>query len=113
MSTFEQGDIVRIPFPYRDRLVRQHRPALVVRSKQAGGGGRLLWVVMITSAENRQWSGDVALGDRYEAAGLPVPSLIMTEKIATIEARHAEALDRFDQDLLHAVIFNIRETLRL
>ncbi len=30
MASFEQGDIVRVPFPYTDRSTRQHRPALVV-----------------------------------------------------------------------------------
>jgi hypothetical protein len=28
--TFEQGDVVRVPFPYADRPVKQHWPALVV-----------------------------------------------------------------------------------
>lgn len=30
MPTFEQGEVVRVPFPYTDRETRQHRPALVV-----------------------------------------------------------------------------------
>jgi len=40
---------------------------------------------MITSAENRIWSGDVPIRD-LAAAGLPAPSVIRTAKIATIEA---------------------------
>lgn len=48
---------------------------------------------MITSAENRGWDGDVMVGD-LDATGLPVPSVIRTAKIATIEARDAEALGR-------------------
>ena len=90
MRSFEQGDVVRVPFPYTDRSTRQRRPALVV----SGGGlvedGLLLWVAMITSAENRARPGDVPLGESYAEAGLPAPSLIRPCKLATIESDHAE-----------------------
>lgn len=89
MPTFEQGDIVRVPFPYTDRSTRQHRPALVVSRGPIGEAGALLWVVMITSAENRAWPGDVPIAD-HAKAGLPAPSVIRPTKIATIEASHAE-----------------------
>ena len=93
MATFRQGDVVRVPFPYTDRSTRQHRPALVVSRGDIGEGGGLLWVVMITSAENRRWAGDVEIED-LDAAGLPAPSIVRPCKIATIEARHAEPLGR-------------------
>jgi mRNA interferase MazF len=92
--TFEQGDVVRVPFPYTDRETRQHRPALVVSRGGIGDRGSLLWVVMITSAANRGWSGDVSLVAGYAEMGLPVPSLIRTTKIATIDAIHAERIGR-------------------
>ena len=44
-----------------------------------------LWVVMITSAENRGWPDDVPVAN-LKLAGLPVPSLIRSAKIATIDA---------------------------
>ncbi|MGO4263873.1 type II toxin-antitoxin system PemK/MazF family toxin, partial [Lysobacter sp. TAB13] len=59
-SEFSQGDVIRVPFPYTDRNTRQHRPALVVSHGGVGEGEGLLWVVMITSAENRSWPGDVS-----------------------------------------------------
>lgn len=59
MATFEQGDVVRVPFPYTDSETRQHRPALVVFRGGLEEGGTLLWVLMITSAQNRRWPGDV------------------------------------------------------
>ncbi len=92
MRAFEQGDVVRVPFPYTDRNTRQHRPALVVTHGGIGQAAAFLWVVMITSAENRPWPGDVPLVEDHEAAGLPVPSVVRTAKIATIEARHADRL---------------------
>lgn len=91
MPTFEAWDVVKVPFPYTDRPVRQRRPALVVAAGQLESEHGLLWVVMITSAENRRWSGDVAVSD-LEAAGLPAASVVRTAKIATIDAAMAERL---------------------
>lgn len=104
MPDFSQGSVVRVPFPYTDRSTRQRRPALVVSGQALGEGARLLWVVMITSAENRNWPGDVALTDNYASVGLPAPSLIRPCKIATIEAAHAEPLGQVDQQTLTGVL---------
>lgn len=89
--TFETWDIVRVPFPYTDRPVRQRRPALVISAGDLQTRHGLVWVAMITSAENRGWSGDVAVSD-LAAAGLPAASIVRPAKIATIEARDAERL---------------------
>jgi mRNA interferase MazF len=110
MPPFKQGDVVRVPFPYTDRSTRQHRPALVVSALGIGENSNLLWVVMITSAGNRAWSGDLAIG-RYEEAGLPAPSIIRPCKIATIEARHAERLGHIKPRLTIEVVSAIRRIL--
>ena len=93
MATFEQGDVIKVPFPYTDRTLRQSRPALVVSTARLEDRHRLLWVVMITSAENRGWPDDVPVAN-LTMAGLPVPSLIRSAKIATIEASDASKLGR-------------------
>lgn len=100
---FDQGDVIRVPFPYTDRPVRQNRPALVVSRGGVGEDERFLWVVMITSAENRPWPGDVAIGDLYPSVGLPAPSLVRTVKIATIEASSAEKLGHIPPTLMAEV----------
>ncbi|UEM18061.1 type II toxin-antitoxin system PemK/MazF family toxin (plasmid) [Bradyrhizobium barranii subsp. barranii] len=110
MPAFKQGDVVRVPFPYTDRSTRQHRPALVVSTGGIGENGNLLWVVMITSAENRTWPGDIAIS-RYEEAGLPAPSIIRPCKIATIEARDAERLGRIKPRLMIEVLSEMRGIL--
>jgi mRNA interferase MazF len=102
MATFRQGDVVRVPFPYTDRSTRQHRPALVVSHGEVGDAGALLWVTMITSAENRRWADDFEVEDP-DGAGLPAPSIIRPCKIATIEARHAEQLGRIPPTLMAEV----------
>ena len=90
MQTFERGDVVKIPFPYRDSATRQSRPALVVSTPRLQDFHGLLWVVMITSAENRGWPDDVPVAD-LKMAGLPVPSLIRSAKTGMIDASAASS----------------------
>jgi mRNA interferase MazF len=91
MPTFKAWDVVKVPFPYTDRPVRQHRPALVVAAGQLEANHGLLWVLMITSAENRRWDNDVVISD-LDTAGLPAPSMVRCAKIATIESRDADRI---------------------
>lgn len=111
MRTFEKGAIVRVPFPYTDRNTQQRRPALVVSDGGVGEEGALLWVVMITSAENRAWPGDVSLEATFREAGLPVPSVVRPCKIATIEGRLAEPIGAIQPGLLRKVEDAIRRQL--
>jgi mRNA interferase MazF len=111
MASFEQGDIIRVPFPCTDRTTRQRRPALVVSAGGIGEEDSLLWVVMITSAENRPWPGDLPLGKSYEESGLPAPSVIRPCKLATIEARHAEPLGRIKPAMMAKVTSALRRYL--
>ena len=89
---------MRVPFPYTDRPVHQYRPALVISRTGTGEDRRLVWVLMITSAENKLWPGDVDLGDEFREAGLPVPSLVRTAKVATIETTLAEIFERSERE---------------
>ena len=91
MANFKPWDVVKVPFPYTDRPVRQYRPGLVVTAEPAASRRGLLWVFMITSADNRGGDGDVAVSD-LATAGLPAPSVVRCAKIATIEARDAERI---------------------
>ena len=113
MLRFEQGDTIRVPFPYTARATRQRRPALVISAGGRGEDGRLLWVAMITSAENRPWPGDLPLGPAYRQAGLPAPSIVRACKVATIEAAHAEPLGRLAPELMDEVVSLLRQSLGL
>ncbi len=93
MANFKRGDIIKVPFPYTDRSTRQSRPALVVSSSDLEDTHGLLWVLMITSAENRGWLNDVPINNLTDA-GLPAASVIRTAKIATIEADDAAKLGK-------------------
>lgn len=91
--TFSRGDVVKVPFPYTDSATRQSRPALVVSGPDLEVHHGLLWVLMITSAANRGWSGDVGIA-RLQGTGLPVASVVRTAKIATIDCAHATGIGR-------------------
>jgi mRNA interferase MazF len=110
MPIFKAGDVVRVPFPYTDRNTRQHRPALVISDGGIGDDRELLWVLMITSSENRPWIGDIAI-PHHQDAGLPAPSVIRTAKIATIEGSHADKLGSVLPATLAEVVQRVGEIL--
>ncbi len=82
---FAPYDVVVVPFPYADRLAEKRRPAIVISAPGLERRHGLVWLAMITSAENRGWDSDVAVSD-LTAAGLPAPSLVRPAKIATADA---------------------------
>jgi mRNA-degrading endonuclease toxin of MazEF toxin-antitoxin module len=110
MASFRQADVIKVPFPYTDRSTRQSRPALVVSASGIEEAHGLLWVVMITSAANRGWPGDVPVTNPA-AAGLPAPSVIRTAKIATIEASDAARLGKVSPALFRQVAMRLEQTL--
>lgn len=112
MRSFEAGDVVRVPFPYTNRETKQHRPALVI-SDGSIGSGMLLWVLMITSRQNRAWRGDVPIDDEPTQSGLPAPSVVRTLKLATIETAVAERIGRVSNAVLAAVRAEVRTVLGL
>jgi mRNA-degrading endonuclease toxin of MazEF toxin-antitoxin module len=112
MAAFEQGDVIKVPFPYTDRATRQYRPALVVSKGAIEAAHGLLWVLMITSAANRGWPGDVAVTN-LSMAGLPAPSVIRTAKIATIEVGDAIRLGRMSASTLKQALGKVSAELGL
>ena len=110
MASFRQADVIKVPFPYTDRSTRQSRPALVVSASGIEEAHGLLWVVMITSAANRGWPGDVPVTN-LAAAGLPAPSVIRTAKIATIEASAAARLGKVSPALFRQVAMRLEQAL--
>ena len=107
---FAVWDIVKVPFPYTDRPIRQNRPALVIAAGELEATHGLLWLAMITSAANRGWTGDVMISD-LPAAGLPVPSIVRTAKLATIEARDAQRLGTLPPADRNSVSRSLRDWL--
>jgi mRNA interferase MazF len=93
---FDPFDIVVVPFPYADRLAEKRRPALVISNRKLAAHD-LVWVAMITSADNESWSRAIAIAD-LDRAGLSAPSLVRPAKIACIEpSRIGRCIGRLDK----------------
>ena len=103
MANCDVWDVVKIPFPYTNRPVQQSRPALVIGRHNETGSPDLLWLLMITSASNRVWVGDIDIPDLM-TAGLPVASIVRTAKMATIDA--------FTATRIGSIAFSDRQGIR-
>ncbi len=90
---FKPFDVVAVPFPYADRAAEKRRPAVVVSAPEVEREHGLIWLAMITSADNPSWPCDIAIAD-LTAAGLPHASVVRPVKIATVEAARATHLGR-------------------
>ena len=96
---FVPGDVVKVPFPYTDRSTRRRRPALIVSSPVLQRAHGLSWVLMITSAANRGWEGDVEIVDLAQT-GLPAASVVrsaaylgrVTPEVLAVVHRHLSAM---------------------
>ena len=104
---FDPFDIVVVPFPYADRLAEKRRPALVISNRKLAAHG-VIWLAMITSAENEPWSSDVAIAN-LDRAGLPAPSVVRPTKIACIEpGRIDRRIGRLDKAAARRVAQRLR-----
>ena len=74
MKTFNQYDVVVVPFPFTEKLASKRRPAIVISHPESMGEGRLI-LAMVTSSQHEPWPQDVLVRD-IEAAGLTIPCRI-------------------------------------
>ncbi len=82
----EPGDVVLVPFPYRDRDATSTRPAIVVSSREYNETGDLV-IAGITSHTPRS-SWDYAL-QNWNAAGLRLVSTVRM-LLATVAASRVQ-----------------------
>ena len=97
------GDVVWVPFPFVETPRLRERPALVIGVLAPSSDVGLLWVLMITSAENKGWLGDVSLEDCYLESGLTVPCVIRTAKVSTVETKRARRSGSVSDGIFAAV----------
>ncbi len=84
--TFEQFTVVKVPFPFTDRLAPKNRPALVLSTPERFNtlSGHSV-MAMITTGAGAAWPLDCPLAD-LETAGLPAASLVRF-KLFTLDHR--------------------------
>ena len=82
-SNFKPWDVVVVPFPYSDHPDEKVRPAVVLSPPTHTRATGVCSLVMITSAQNPRWEGDV-LVTNLRATGLPVPSVVRPAKVMSL-----------------------------
>jgi mRNA interferase MazF len=93
---FDAGDVVLVPFPYRDRQAERTRPAVIVSAQAYKQHGDLI-VAAITSHPSHT-PYDYALTD-WAAAGLRLPSTVrmllatMAQSRVVLQVGRLTALD--------------------
>lgn len=103
-----KGDLILIPFPFTDLTGQKNRPALVLIASE-----RDITVAIITSQTRWKEEHDVALTPTSEN-GLKKPSLIRTNKIATIDSELALGkLGSLSHAELHQLNQNLIQLLQL
>ena len=85
MSAFDSFAVLRVPFPFTDRLAQKRRPALVLSQPAFQQACGHLLLAMITSARQSSWPLDWPIED-LQAAGLPQPCVVRL-KLFTLDER--------------------------
>ncbi len=93
MSGCEVWDVVKFPCPCGSQPVQENCLGLVVATHRGKRSPSSVWVLMITSADNQRWDGDVEISF-LEPTGVTAPSVVRTVNIATLEQDQAEKIGR-------------------
>jgi len=84
--TYDRYTVVKVPFPFTDKLASKNRPALIISAaEQFNNQIEHSVMAMITSAKQSDWPLDTIITD-LSSAGLPAPSLIRL-KLFTLDHR--------------------------
>ena len=97
IQLFNRWDVVVLPYPLAGpagEIGARRRPGLIISADSLQRDYGLYWILMITSlgqaddkaSPDAQQPADIVIED-WESAGLPVPSLVRTTKILTVQAR--------------------------
>ena len=89
MTTYSQGQVVLIPFPFTNLTTTKQRPAVIVSSNTYNQTHQDVILAAITSKVPTNLMPDEYFmsGNDQKAAGLPKPSVIKLGKIVTIDQR--------------------------
>ncbi len=105
--TYEQFDVVVVPFPFTDIPASKRRPALVLstaHSFNTSVGHSAM--AMITTATHSSWALDVTIAD-LDAAGLKAPSIVRMKLFTLDHNLVLSAIGRLgdgDQDLVKGAL---------
>jgi len=108
--TYEQFTVVKVPFPFTDRLAQKNRPALILSKPERFNtlSGQSV-MAMITTGAGAPWPLDCPL-DQWQTAGLPAPSLVRF-KLFTLDHRLVRGelgrLSESDRAAVHSALASL------
>lgn len=109
-ETFEQFDVIVVPFLFTDGAASKRRPALVLSASAFNRKAGHSVLAMITSAEQSAWPNDIPLRD-LDPAGLPSRSVVRL-KLFTLDhrlvLRKAGTLSRRDAGAVRKSLYTER-----
>lgn len=107
---FARGDVVLVPFPFRDRAAAKVRPALVISARPYNATGDLI-VAAITAHPPRS-SSDYPLAG-WRVARLVAPSTVRMQLATLAASRVLYRPGRVPPADLEAIDARIRQSLEL
>jgi mRNA interferase MazF len=87
-KTYDLYEVVKVPFPFTDTKTSKVRPALIISSAKhfnAKIGSSVMAMITSVKPARHLWPADIVI-EKYQSAGLPVPSIIRF-KIFTLDHR--------------------------
>jgi mRNA interferase MazF len=83
-ETYDQFDVIKVPFPFTDKNSSRQRPAVVISTKDYQINNNHCILAMITSARHSSWIDDIEITD-LDLAGLDSPSIIRFKLVSLEE----------------------------
>jgi mRNA interferase MazF len=103
------GDVVLVPFPYRDQLAERTRPAIVVSAQAYNQQGDV--VVAAVTSHAARFPTDYSLLD-WQAAGLQFPSTVRMILATAAQGRIVRVIGRLSDRDWNAVQARVLQTFR-
>jgi mRNA interferase MazF len=113
-TSFRQGDIVLVPFPFTDLSGAKQRPALVISPERLNNQRADLVVVALTSQIPATFSEDELLLSNADMAvgGLPKRSVVRLAKIFTIhQALIRQKLGQLPEATVKSILQKLKQSL--
>lgn len=107
---FARGDVVLLPFPFRDKALAQVRPAVVISGDAYNQRGDVIVAAITTHAARTP--SDVPLS-RWRAARLVAPSVVRMQLATVASARILYRPGRLSPSDLQRVGQSLRQVLAL
>lgn len=107
-STYKQGDVLVLPFPFTDADKAKKRPVVVLSSLDSfhTDSGHCV-VAMITSAKKSAWLSDVAIND-LQSAGLQVNCSVRMKIFSIDQSLMLYALGKLHKNDLQRVLAAVK-----